>query len=105
MASGIRKMALYAAVAAVTCGLAACSGENIAAEEQAMRSPERLQKKTAEALSIADAGGVTVSNIELTKSPRGKSLIVVWRATGPDGTSYLCNSDKRVDFPICEAAS
>jgi len=94
-----------AQLAMIAVSLAGCGGRDVAGEQQAMRSPERIQQKTAEALSIADAASVSVSNIEVTKSPRGKSLIVVWRAATPDGRSYLCSSDKRLDFPVCEVAS
>jgi len=94
-----------ASLAMIAVCLAGCGGRDVAGEQQALRSPEHIQQKTAEALSIADVTSVTVSNIELTKSPRGKSLIVVWRAATPDGKSYLCNSDKRLDFPVCEVAS
>lgn len=92
---------LGAAAAAL---LAACGGGDVAAEQQAMRSPERVQRKTAEALSVADAGSVSVSDIHLEKSDRGKSLVVKWKATGPAG-DYLCNADKRIDFPVCEVAA
>lgn len=84
--------------------LAACGGGDVAAEQQAMRSPERVQQKTAEALGVADAASVTISDIHLEKSDRGKSLVVKWKAVGPAG-SYLCNADKRLDFPVCEVTA
>jgi hypothetical protein len=80
---------------------AACGGEDIAAQQQAMRSPERIQQKTAELIAPDNPAAVTVSDIRLAKHPRGKSLIVEWLAQGPDGR-YRCNADKRVDFPVCD---
>jgi len=79
----------------------ACGGEDIAAQQEAMRSPDRVQAKTAEILAPDNPGSVSVSDIRLAKSPRGKSLIVEWTARGPGGT-YACNADKRIDFPVCE---
>ncbi|MEZ5939588.1 MAG: hypothetical protein R3C52_15420 [Hyphomonadaceae bacterium] len=94
---------LMGGLAALAICVGGC-GENDAAErQQALRSPERVQQKTAEALSVADIASVAVSNIHLEEHPRGKSLIVVWDAKTPDG-DYRCNSDKRVDFPVCEPA-
>lgn len=94
-------------LALAACGLmmlAACGGGDVAAEQQALRAPERVLQKTAEALGVADAAGVSVSDIHLEKSDRGKSLVVKWKATGPAG-DYVCNADKRVDFPVCEVAA
>lgn len=79
-------------------------GPDISAQQQALRSPERIQLKTAELLSPDAPSLVTVSDIHLRKSDRGKSLIVERTATSPQGL-FLCNADKRVDFPECELQS
>lgn len=79
-------------------------GPDISAQQQALRSPERIQMKTAELLSPESTSLVSVSDIHLRKSDRGKSLIVEWTATAPQGR-FLCNADKRVDFPECELQS
>ncbi|NDD65241.1 MAG: hypothetical protein EBZ36_14885 [Acidobacteria bacterium] len=88
---------LLAVLMASGCG----QGTDIAAQQQALRSPERIQAKTAEILSPDAPSLVTVSDIHLRKSDRGKSLIVEWTALGPQGT-FKCNADKRVDFPECD---
>lgn len=81
---------------------AACSpppdGGN-AAKFEALRAPDRVQKKTAEVLAPNAPATVTVSDIHLEK--KGKGLGVVWTAKSPAG-EFLCNADKRVDFPVCE---
>ena len=91
---------VLSALIAAACG----EGPDISAQQQALRSPERLQMKTAELLSTDATSDVTVSDIHLRKSDRGQSLIVEWTATTPQGR-FLCNADKRVDFPECELQS
>ncbi len=85
--------------------LAGCGGDSSVVEErEARRSPERILAKTVEILAPDAPDTVSVDNIRLEKSPRGKSLIVVWDAVGPQGV-FRCNADQRVDFPVCDVVT
>jgi hypothetical protein len=92
---------LSAACGALVSACGAQGEDSVSAQMEKLRSPERVQQKTAEVLSPDAPDKVTVSDIHLEKSDRGKSLIVKWKAVGPQG-DFLCNADKRVDFPECE---
>ena len=91
-------------VAGLALVLSGCGGDTTVTDErEARRAPERILAKTVEILAPNAPDTVSVDNIRLEKSPRGKSLIVVWDAVGPQGT-FRCNSDQRVDFPVCDVA-
>lgn len=91
------------ALASVLLVTAGCGDNAVVDEREARRAPERILAKTVEVLGPVEASAVSVDNIHLEKSPRGKSLIVVWDAVGPQG-KYRCNADQRVDFPVCDLA-
>ena len=81
---------------------AGCGGDTTVTDDrEARRAPERILAKTVEILDPEHPDTVSVDNIHLEKSPRGKSLIVVWDAVGPQG-KFRCNADQRVDFPVCD---
>lgn len=82
---------------------ASCGDTTVTDEREARRAPERVLAKTVEILAPDNPDAVSVDNIHLEKSPRGKSLIVVWDAVGPQG-KFRCNADQRVDFPVCDVA-
>ena len=95
---------LYAPVlAGLLVASSGCGDTTVTDDREARRAPERILAKTIEILAPDNPDTVSVDNIHLEKSPRGKSLIVVWDAVGPQG-NFRCNSDQRVDFPVCDAA-
>ncbi|MBI1340523.1 hypothetical protein GC169_10010 [bacterium] len=93
-----------AAIGVLTGLLAISSCGEVEDQYAEFRTPENVQAKTAAIIAPDAPGSVTVSDIRLTERPGGKGIILVWRGNHA-GVDYTCNSDRKLDLPMCERVS
>jgi hypothetical protein len=92
---------LRSAIACATLLLAGCGQGNLAAELEALQSPDHIQQKTAEIIAPDAPQSVTVSDINTREADGGAAAGIEWSARSPAG-EFACKADERIEYPECE---